>query len=187
MGVAYTGQQRRRFAMKARENKPFWGRVRRFLLWGVSLYAALIAFYLVVFRLRSKRLNDAVRVFNKYVLNPVMMFVDRPHFYAAALHHTGRRSGREYAIPVVAEPIEGGYIIPLSYGENVDWLKNVRATGRCAIEARDGTYTLGDPEVMDTEEALAAMSPRARLMFRAFGHERCLKLVRLPEAPVEAA
>ena len=170
-----------------RESRPFWRRGGRSVLWGVSLYAGLIAFYLVVFRLRSKRLNAAVCVFNKYVLNPVMMFLDRPHFYASVLHQTGRRSGKVYAIPVVASPVEGGYVIPLSYGEDVDWIKNVRASGRCTIEARDGVYTLGEPEVMDTGEALAAMSPRARLMFRAFGHERCVKLKPLPEAFAKAA
>ena len=173
--------------MKARESRSFWGSVRRFLLWGVSLYAMLIAFYLLVFRLRSQRVNDAVCVFNKYVLNPVMMFMDRPHLYASVLRHKGRRSGKEYAIPVVAQPIKGGYVVPLAYGEKVDWLKNVRASGQCTIEARDGVHTLGKPEVIATEEALAAMSPRARMMFRAFGHERCLKLERLPDAPVRAA
>ena len=173
--------------MNAGKSKPLWRRAGRLLLWGVSLYTALIAFYLLVFRLRSERLNRAVCVFNKYVLNPVMMFVDRPHLYAATLRHTGRRSGREYAIPVVAAPVEGGYLIPLAYGEDVDWLKNVRASGRCTIEARDGVYAVGEPEVVNTEEALAAMSPRARWMFRAFGHERCVKLRRLPQAPVKAA
>ena len=116
-----------------------WSAVGRLFLWVVFSYAALVAFYLVVFRLQVRWLNDAVRVFNKHALNPVMMFVDRRHFYASVLRHKGRRSGKEYAIPVVAQPVEGGYIILLAYGEDVDWLKNVRASGRCTIETRDGT------------------------------------------------
>jgi hypothetical protein len=55
----------------------------RLVLGGIILYSALVAFYLVVFRLQMRRLNDAMCVFNKHVLNPVMMFVDRPHLYAA--------------------------------------------------------------------------------------------------------
>ena len=36
-----------------------------------------------------------VRQFNKHVLNPVMrLAAGRRHWYAAALHHVGRRSGR---------------------------------------------------------------------------------------------
>lgn len=153
----------------------------RLLVWGVSLYAALVAFYLVVFRLRVRRLNYAVCIFDKHVLNPVMMFLDRRHWYAAVLRHKGRRSGREYATPVTAEPTADGYVIPLSYGEDVDWLKNVRASGRGTIEARDGTHVVGEPKVIDAEEAMAAVSARARLMYRAFGVECYLKMKRLAE------
>lgn len=172
--------------MAAGEGRPFWRRGGRFILWVISLYTALVAFYLVVFRLRVRRLNDAVRVFNKHVLNPTMMLLDRRHWYAAVLRHTGRSSGREYTTPVTAEPTGDGFVIPLSYGEDVDWLKNVRASGRGTIQARDGTHAVGEPEVIDASEALAAVSPRARLMFRAFGVERYLKLKRLPVATERA-
>jgi hypothetical protein len=82
---------------------------------------------------------------------------------------------------VTAEPTADGYVIPLSYGEDVDWLKNVRASGRGTIEARDGTHVVGEPKVIDAEEAMAAVSARARLMYRAFGVERYLKMKRLAE------
>jgi hypothetical protein len=74
-----------------------WG--GRLVLWVVLPYAALVAFYLAVFRLQVRRLNDAVCFLNKHILNPVMMFLDRRHWYAAVLRHKGRRSGREYATP----------------------------------------------------------------------------------------
>jgi hypothetical protein len=38
-----------------------------------------------------------------------------------------------YATPVVAVPAEGGFVIPLPYGEGVDWPKNVLAAGRATI------------------------------------------------------
>jgi pimeloyl-ACP methyl ester carboxylesterase len=161
-----------------------WG--GRLVLWVVLPYAALVMFYLVVFRLQVRRLNDAVCFLNKRVLNPVMMLLDRRHWYAAVLRHKGRRSGNEYATPLAAEPTEDGYVIPLTYGEDVDWLKNIGVAGRCTIEARDGTYTVGEPEVIDRAEALRAVSPRARLMFRVFGINRFLKVRSFTQAPGEA-
>jgi hypothetical protein len=47
--------------------------------------------------------RDAVRVFNKYALNPVMMHLaGRKYWYAAVIRHVGRRSRQAYATPVVA-------------------------------------------------------------------------------------
>ena len=79
-------------------------------------------------------LRDAVRVFNKHVLNPVMMnLAGRKHWYAAVIRHTGRRSGKTYATPVVADRVANGFILPLPYGTGVDWLRNVLAAGRATV------------------------------------------------------
>jgi deazaflavin-dependent oxidoreductase (nitroreductase family) len=140
-------------------------------------YVVLGAFYLlVVFRLQLRPINDVVRLFNKRLLNPVMMALDRRHWYAAVLKHKGRRSGKEYTTPVTVGPAKDSFVIPLSYGEEVDWLKNVRAAGRCSIETRGSTYTVGDPEVIDRAEALAIVPRHARLMFRFFGIERYVRV-----------
>jgi hypothetical protein len=80
-------------------------------------YAALVAFYLVVFRVQIRSINDAVCAFNRHILNPAMMTLDRRHWYAAVLRHKGRRSGREYATPVTADPTEDGFVIPLASGK----------------------------------------------------------------------
>jgi hypothetical protein len=96
---------------------------------GVLPYAALVAYYVVVFRLQVRRLNYAACCFNKHVLNSMTMFLVRRHWFGAVLRHKGRRSGREYATPVTAEPTEGGFVKPLTYGQGVDWLKNIRVAG----------------------------------------------------------
>lgn len=174
--------------MAARKDSGYpWRWVRRLVLWICLPGVALGAFYLLVFRLQAPRLNDAVRNFNKRILNPVMVTLDRRRWYAAILRHKGRRSGREYATPVTVQPTDDGFVIPLSYGESVDWFKNVRAAGRCTIEARDGTHTVVEPKVIDRAEALGAVSPRARAMFRLFGIKRYVKVRRFPETPREAA
>ena len=48
--------------------------------------------------------RDTVRTFNKYLLNPAMLHLaGRRHWYAAVIRHTGRKSGKSYATPVVAD------------------------------------------------------------------------------------
>jgi deazaflavin-dependent oxidoreductase (nitroreductase family) len=169
-----------------RESKSLWSQSGSFVLWIAFSLVALSAFYLViVFRIQIGPVNDAVRVFNKHILNPTMMFLDRHHWYAAILRHKGRHSAKEYSTPVTAQPTEGGFVVPLSYGESVDWLKNLRASGQATIETRDGIYTVGDPEVVDRSEALALVLPLGRLIFRLFGIQQYVK-VRTHAASAEA-
>jgi deazaflavin-dependent oxidoreductase (nitroreductase family) len=164
------------------EGKRLGHRILRILVWISLPYLVLGAFYLlVVFRLQLRPINDVVRLFNKRLLNPVMMALDRRHWYAAALKHRGRRSGNEYTTPVTVGRAVDSFVIPLSYGEDVDWLKNVRAAGHCTIETMSGTYVVGDPEVIDQEEALAIVPRHARLMFKLFGIERYIKLKQMSE------
>jgi len=70
------------------------------------------------------------------------------------VHHSGRRSGREYETPVVAIPIEGGFITPLPYGTDTDWCLNVCEAGRCELETGSREIAIGNPRVVDAETAL---------------------------------
>ena len=106
-----------------------------------ALTTGLILFSLAL-RHGGARVRDEVRAFNKRLLNPAMMkLAGRRHWYAAVIRHKGRRSGREYATPVVAVPVAAdAFIIPLPYGEGVDWLKNVLAAKRATLESKgEGT------------------------------------------------
>ena len=107
-----------------------------------------------LFRFGSDRTIGSIKVSNKYILNPLMLrLAGRKGFYAAALHHVGRKSGNPYATPVRADPTPDGFVIPLPYGTNLDWLKNVRAAGSAEL-ARGGTVVLVDrPEVITAAAA----------------------------------
>ena len=75
--------------------------------------------------------RDAVRTFNKYVLNPAMIHLaGRKHWYAAVIRHSGRRSGRSYATPVVADRATGVVSSPLRWGTGGDWVRAGVAGGR---------------------------------------------------------
>lgn len=122
-------------------------------------------------------IRDAVRSFNKHVLNPAMMHLaGRRYWYAAVMRHTGRRSGRHYATPVVADRVPNGFVVPLPYGTDVDWLRNVQASGEAAISIGGHTYDVVEPEIIDTATAGPQLSPLRRRVFQAFGIERFLKV-----------
>nr|WP_324679268.1 hypothetical protein [Mycobacterium sp. 663a-19] len=77
-------------------------------------------------------LLNAVRASNRHLLNPLMLrLAGHTHWYAAAIRHTGRRSGKQYATPVVAERVPDGFVIPLPYGTRVDWLQKRPRRGAC--------------------------------------------------------
>ena len=167
--------------MLAKEGIRRW--IRRLVL-GVGLpFVALMALFMAVSRLQARPVVKAVRTFNKRVFNPTMMrLAGRRHWYAAAIRHKGRRSGNEYATPVMAEPIEDGFIVPLPYGTEVDWLKNVLAARRATVEAKGAAYTVVEPEIIGAEEAFPLLPPRLSRTWRLFGIERYLRVKRLSES-----
>lgn len=125
--------------------------------------------------------RDAVRSFNKHVLNPAMMrLAGHKHWYAAVIRHTGRRSGKSYATPVVADRVIDGFIVPLPYGAGVDWLRNVVAAGSATVTVGGQTYDVVEPEIIDAAAALPQMSDRRRRAFSRFGINNFVK-VKLPK------
>jgi deazaflavin-dependent oxidoreductase (nitroreductase family) len=119
----------------------------------------------------------AIRVSNKYVLNPVLgALAGRKNSYAALIGHTGRKSGKQFSTPVGAERVYDGFIIPLGYGNRVDWLQNVLAAGRATISAEGETHVVTDPEVIDAATALPMLSPRRRRTIQRIGIAQYLRV-----------
>lgn len=126
---------------------------------------------------RTHSVRDAIRMFNKFVLNPAMMqLAGRKYWYASVIRHTGRNSGRQYATPVVAEKVPDGFILPLPYGKGVDWLRNVRSSGRATIQVRGQTYEVVEPEVIDAATAAPQLPARRRREFQRFRIANFVKL-----------
>lgn len=132
-------------------------------------------------------ITDAVRGFNKRVLNPAMMHLaGRRYWYASIIGHTGRRTGRGYQTPVVTEPVADGFVVPLPYGTSVDWLLNVLAEGRATIRAHGRTYQVAEPVVIDAATAASLLSARRRRVFWRFGIDHFLVVKTVTEVPVGA-
>jgi len=125
--------------------------------------------------------GDVIRVFNKHLLNPVMLtLAGRPHWYASRLEHVGRRSGRRYATPVVAHAVPGGFVVPLPYGTRVDWLRNLEAAGEGVLVTQGRRYALSAPEVLETSEIYAELPRREQVRARVWRIGHWLRVAGVP-------
>lgn len=114
-------------------------------------------------------LLHAIRVANKYVLNPLMGVGAKQRRGHATIRHTGRKSRKPYSTPVGAERVRDGFLIPLAYGTRVDWLQNVMAAGQAELEIQGQTHRVTAPEVIDASTALPRLSPERRRTFQRIG------------------
>jgi hypothetical protein len=70
----------------------------------------------------------------------------------AYLEHVGRTTGVVYRTPVLPR-IAGEYAcVPLPYGMDVNWARNVRAAGHCRLQVRGTVYELDEPAVITAAE-----------------------------------
>ena len=118
-------------------------------------------------------------------LNPLMLSLAgrRGLPMLAVMYHRGRRSGRSYATPLGARPTVDGFVIPLTFGEQANWFRNVQAAGRCVIRWKGVNYPLINPEVVDRATARPAFSPVERVLMPIIGIEQ---FVRLRHAPASS-
>ena len=123
------------------------------------------------------------------VLNPlVKKLAGRRHFMMAAqIHHVGRRSGRAYVTPASASLAGDLIVIPLTFGNQSDWARNVRAAGGARIRLGGADYQAVGPELVDRADAREvvrlAYGPFQRAAFRMLGIRQVMVL-RLAGRPV---
>src|SRR5574341_2187379 len=99
-------------------------------------------------------LLDRVRRFNRACLNPlVRRFAGRAPGPLVLLRHRGRTSGRAYVTPLIAERSADGFVIPLTYGERADWVKNVMAEGQASVCHHGVAYAATAPLILDERAA----------------------------------
>ncbi len=85
----------------------------------------------------------------------------------AVVHHVGRKSGRSYRAPVVAFPYPGGIVIPMTYGRDVDWGRNLLAAGGGGIQRLGRRREMHRPRIVGIEEAHPLLPPVVRDALRA--------------------
>jgi deazaflavin-dependent oxidoreductase (nitroreductase family) len=114
--------------------------------------------------------------FNRSVTNRVMKPFARhaPKFGVVIAY--GRTSGTRYETPVNVFAANDGVLIALSYGEDVDWLKNVLAAGGCEVVRSGRAEHFESPIVVGADEALVFVPSACHPVFRALGISKFLLL-----------
>ncbi|HVP29353.1 MAG TPA: nitroreductase family deazaflavin-dependent oxidoreductase [Myxococcota bacterium] len=108
-----------------------------------------------------------LRQVNRVFTNPLMRTFAWRVPPLAVVHHVGRKSGRAYRTPVVAFPSGKGFVIPMTYGRDVDWARNLVAARGGEVEQRGERVALGNPRIVDFDAAEKSLPPALRGIFRA--------------------
>jgi deazaflavin-dependent oxidoreductase (nitroreductase family) len=87
------------------------------------------------------------RVATRYV-NPLTRPVAARLPAFGILTHRGRKTGRTYRTPINVFRRGDDYFFFLTYGSDVQWVKNVIAAGSCSLETRGRVLELVEPELV---------------------------------------
>jgi deazaflavin-dependent oxidoreductase (nitroreductase family) len=119
----------------------------------------------------------AVARFNRRVTNRITRHIAgwMPGF--AIVIHTGRRSGRTFRTPVNAFSGGDGYRIALTYGADSDWVRNVMASGGCALIHLRKQIELHQPRI-ETDPTCRWAPPVVRLVLRVIHASQYMQLSR---------
>jgi deazaflavin-dependent oxidoreductase (nitroreductase family) len=123
------------------------------------------------------------------ILNPLIVkLAGRRHFgMVAQIRHVGRRSGKAYVTPATAHVHGDVILIALTFGNQSDWSRNVRAAGGCTIRIDGRTYHATNPQFLSRDDARdllrSTFSPLERAGFRMLGIRQFMRLHAEPAGP----
>jgi deazaflavin-dependent oxidoreductase (nitroreductase family) len=118
---------------------------------------------------------EGVRKFNRAIFNRFTLTFAGKHVFAI-VEHRGRRTSRLYRTPVVAVPVQDGFVIPLTYGIDTDWYLNIREAGSCTLMLGGQHYQVHGPRVLTPVEALPHFKPFVRWLLKVNHVARYLHL-----------
>jgi deazaflavin-dependent oxidoreductase (nitroreductase family) len=84
----------------------------------------------------------------------------------AVVHHVGRKSGRPYRSPVIAFRSAAGFVIPMTYGRDVDWARNIVSAHGCEIMQMGQRFSLRNPRIVGFKAAEPHLPSLARPALR---------------------
>jgi deazaflavin-dependent oxidoreductase (nitroreductase family) len=124
-----------------------------------------------------------IRPFTTHVFNPISRPFVRwlPGF--AILRYRGRKSGKQYRTPMNVFRHGGDWVFALTYGSDVQWVKNVLAAGEATLEIRRRRIRIVEPElIVDRERRLMPQPVRFVL-----GLMRVSEFLRMRGSEIELA
>ena len=117
------------------------------------------------------------------MLNPLVgKLAGRRHVPMAQLKHIGRRTGRSYLTSVGARVSGGVVLIPLTFGNQSDWVRNVYAADQCSVHVNGHRFRAERPRLVAAADVAplvrALFNPVERLVFKVLGIKQFLRLER---------
>ena len=88
-----------------------------------------------------------IRPFTTRVVNPITRRIAGWAPWFGILTYKGRKSGKTYRTPMNVFRRGDGYVFALTYGSDVDWVKNVVAAGECGLRTGRRDLRLVEPEL----------------------------------------
>lgn len=158
--------------------------VRRFarvvaVVLGVVIIEEVVESVLMMWAFRSgnPRAMRLLTSYHKNVTNPVMVrFFAGRSAHSALLHHVGRRSGKAYMTPLTAHRSQDTIIVPLPYGTEVDWLRNLQAAGQGVVELDGRRVAVDEPDVLPVAEVMPLLPSFVARLVRLHSTQRALRL-----------
>ena len=108
-----------------------------------------------------------MRNVNRVLTNPILGTVAWLVPPLAVVHHVGRKTGRLYRTPVVAFSSDAGYVIPMTYGRDVDWARNIIRANCCELERTGRRVVLLNPRIVGFDRARRRLPAALHPFFRA--------------------
>jgi deazaflavin-dependent oxidoreductase (nitroreductase family) len=115
------------------------------------------------------------RIATRYV-NPITRrFAEKlPAF--GVLTHRGRKTGRSYQTPINVFRQGDDFYVFLTYGSDVQWVKNVLAAGCCSLKTRGRVVELVEPDLITDPELRPAPVPVRLVERRIAGVTQYLRM-----------
>jgi len=84
----------------------------------------------------------------------------------AVLRHRGRKSGKDYAIPVAVLHTPTTFVIALPWGPQTNWARNVLAAGGATVRWKGVEHRVTEPTLVGKDVAMAAANRIERAVIR---------------------
>jgi deazaflavin-dependent oxidoreductase (nitroreductase family) len=107
-----------------------------------------------------------IRPFTTRIVNPITRRIAGWAPLFGILTYKGRKSGKTYRTPMNVFRHGDTYVFALTYGSDVDWVKNVMAAGDCGLRTGRRDLHLIEPQLfVDSRQRQVPSLIRAFLRF----------------------
>jgi deazaflavin-dependent oxidoreductase (nitroreductase family) len=87
------------------------------------------------------------------------------------VQHVGRKSGRTYETPIILATGRQGFVAELTYGDKVDWYRNIVAAGGCVVIHHGKQHRVNRIEPCSADEGRSAYPAPFRQVPRVTGRK----------------